>query len=582
RATNCVDGFWSESGSFLTAFPLGGFTHQLKAQLCGYTGSSSFFDYPVLLALSTNIPGFDYATFASTNGADLRFTSEGGATIPHEVDQWDTNGTSYVWVQVPEVRGTGTCVVAQWGNPAVTMPPPGNAWDNDYVGVWHLGDDGGSGNFPDSANNNDASDEVGSDTVTSPGIIGEAQDFNGGANELVVANEPNFDFLGAMTISTWFRVEAFTGNWQALITKGEGNVWRIHRSNNTQNLAWSAGAGGDLTAPVNVDDGNWHHLTVTKSVANGKAVYLDGVQVAGDADTSIIGLNDNPMRIGENSDSGGRNWNGDIDEVRVSSVERSADWAVATWSNTVPGSTFICFDPVMPLAGGDFDLALTKSVNTNMLVFGTNLIYTLGVSNIGTAGVSGVMVTDVLPPDSTIVSSVPPVTMIVGQTNIFDMGFFSPGFATSIVINVSVTSTVVGPITNVAWVATSNTEVSVANNMDTAVTMLPDSDGDGLANPGDPDDDNDGFSDCGEMLANTDPLDPASFLWLRVMNTPVANEFDLIFPTALGGTYSIQGTTNLYTGPWQVLHTGIPGTGGQVMQTDTNNSRRIYYRVGVQ
>ena len=47
-----------------------------------------------------------------------------------------------------------------------------------------------------------------------------------------------------------------------------------------------------------------------------------------------------------------------------------------------------------------------------------------------------------------------------------------------------------------------NAETIVTNNVDSAMTMIPDSDGDGIANPGDPDDDNDDFPDEDERIAN--------------------------------------------------------------------------------
>ena len=40
-------------------------------------------------------------------------------------------------------------------------------------------------------------------------------------------DESDFDFLNQdFSISAWFRVDAFTKNWQALIAKGEGDRWR--------------------------------------------------------------------------------------------------------------------------------------------------------------------------------------------------------------------------------------------------------------------------------------------------------------------------------------------------------------------
>src|SRR5881409_3848783 len=47
-------------------------------------------------------------------------------------------------------------------------------------------------------------------------IIGGAPD------DLAFAN-------GSMSIAGWFKVDVFDTSWQALIAKGEGNNWRVHR-----------------------------------------------------------------------------------------------------------------------------------------------------------------------------------------------------------------------------------------------------------------------------------------------------------------------------------------------------------------
>ncbi|MEM7396804.1 MAG: hypothetical protein AAF492_31125, partial [Verrucomicrobiota bacterium] len=102
-------------------------------------------------------------------------------------------------------------------------------------------------------------------------------------------------------------------------------------------------------------------------------------------------------------------------------------------------------------------------------------------------------------------------------------------------------------------------------------------------NPADPNDDNDLMSDVEEIIANTDPLDPDSFLWVQI--DPSSNLFfqNLTFPASTGRTYRIEGATNLYTGPWMILQSNLTAlTNGLLIVPDSNDQGRLYYRVGVE
>ncbi len=84
-------------GTAFTAWPRG-----TRLTFPGYTRSETLTNIPLLVTLSTNIPGFSYADFANPFGGDLRFTDETGTTeLSYEIEQWNTNGTSLVWVRVP-------------------------------------------------------------------------------------------------------------------------------------------------------------------------------------------------------------------------------------------------------------------------------------------------------------------------------------------------------------------------------------------------------------------------------------------------------------------------------------------------
>jgi len=95
------------------------------------------------VTFNPNIPGFVYRQCASTNGYDLRF-SDSAVTreINYEIEKWDTNGTSFVWVQVPTLAANTDYIWAYWGNPTQTNQQAytanGATWSEGYQAVYHM------------------------------------------------------------------------------------------------------------------------------------------------------------------------------------------------------------------------------------------------------------------------------------------------------------------------------------------------------------------------------------------------------------------------------------------------------------
>ena len=155
-ATNSSGEAWAPTSARFstTAIHSPDYGSQMKITFTGYDRSEPLLDFPVLVKLGTNLLGFSYRRFASPAGGDLRFTAADGLTpLPFEIDEWNTNGTSTVWVRVPRLTGTNECIQAYWGNPLATTLPPsstdGSVWSSDHLLVYHLKENGFS--YADSA-----------------------------------------------------------------------------------------------------------------------------------------------------------------------------------------------------------------------------------------------------------------------------------------------------------------------------------------------------------------------------------------------------------------------------------------------
>ena len=150
-----------------------------------------------------------------------------------------------------------------------------------------------------------------------PAQFGNGIDLDGGTTYIDAGMDASLNMAGkSATFSAWFRVDDFTGSWQALLSKGEGNAYRIARFSNTSQMSYNGGA-PDITHPAQVDDGQFHHVVAVTEDGAYKALYLDGVLVSVSTSGTSIGDNGQPLFIGENPQARNREWNGVIDEVAI-------------------------------------------------------------------------------------------------------------------------------------------------------------------------------------------------------------------------------------------------------------------------
>jgi len=314
----------------------------------GYGRDEALTDFPALVVLGANVSGFSYADCASPSGGDLRFTdAAGGVLLDHEVEAWDTNGSSYVWVKLPRLVGTDTSVRVFWGNPDDSQPIAAAdraVWANGFVGVWHLHAD-----EEDAAPG--AHDGVRNGTLDAVGQIAGGESFDGTNDYVSFGDIEELDTPRRLTAAVWFRRRA---DMATASNHGVNNVL-FAQSSSANNDNFEVGtAGGNVEIYIDAgsssEDGTrahaagirndvWYHLALTydENLANETRLYLDGLLLRewgewqGVFDSSAA----SPFSIGI-ARAGSSDWgdlNGVLDEARVSSVARSSNWVWACWMN---------------------------------------------------------------------------------------------------------------------------------------------------------------------------------------------------------------------------------------------------------
>ena len=103
----------------VTTFPAQA-QNECRLTFSGYEGTETLRDFPALIKIPDGLTGFDYKE-ATVDGSDLAFFGTDGKPLACEIDTWDPEGDSYVWVRVPEVT-KATTITARWGEQRARCP----------------------------------------------------------------------------------------------------------------------------------------------------------------------------------------------------------------------------------------------------------------------------------------------------------------------------------------------------------------------------------------------------------------------------------------------------------------------------
>jgi hypothetical protein len=340
----------------------------MRITFSGYTNGVGLPYFPVLVRLSTNMPGFSYTQFASPgDGADLRFTSETGRELPFQIDEWNPAGESQIWVQVPSLASTNDYITACWGNTADSAMQPwttnGAVWStlsgtNNFLVVYHLSQSG----FPyaDSTLQYPATSGVAPGLTI--GMIGHGCAFNGTSQFL---NSGLVNIGKTFTLSAWVNIAPNANSEQTIWCNKQGG-WAVagfdfyvnsYQTNDGIIYFDSAdGVGGNVsprTVLHAVSFGQWHLLAGTMDGVNGAVhVYLDGVDqtINTGVDTAFQVTNYvrcGSLLTGSPGATGNQYFNGSMDDARIESGVRSPAWVWASWA-TVANSTFAAYGAIVP------------------------------------------------------------------------------------------------------------------------------------------------------------------------------------------------------------------------------------------
>lgn len=238
----------------------------------GKIGETAWTDFPVLVRL----PAEASSELKSADGTDLFFTDENDASLPFEVESFDPDGTTFVWVKVPSLS-SATKLTVFFGGSANADNAPTAVWTR-YAGVWHF-----SGSAAGTTTVADATGHSLAGTTTGT-ISTYAGPFGGDALQCTEKiNAPDYDSLlsnvAQFSVSGWFKAPNQSNGYFSYASKKADLAWNadkgwyleMSQSKTKVNLVLTGS--NNFYIPDVSENWNYFHLVSDGSTVK---VYMNG------------------------------------------------------------------------------------------------------------------------------------------------------------------------------------------------------------------------------------------------------------------------------------------------------------------
>ena len=323
---------------------------------CGSSDSSVF---PVLVSitaqtyLKTVANGGKIQNTTTVNGitvpTDLLFSSDANGInlYPWEIESYDgTAGTLVAWVLLPTVsHSADTVFYMLYSSAGITGfqgGVQGGVWNTGYAAVWHMSDNAANTTVFDwSPNANAGTNQANTSTKTATAQIDGGLSYNGSSDYTTVANSTSMNVTGNITISGWIKSsvavnEHIIGGYN---TSSPFQGYGIRLGSVSNSLEFWQGSSWVPATSV-YDLGSWVYFAVTCDGSTAR-FYRNGA-------TDGTGASANPASFAGTRAIAARAdglaaslFNGTLDEIRISTLVRSADWILTEYNNQNSPSTFI-------------------------------------------------------------------------------------------------------------------------------------------------------------------------------------------------------------------------------------------------
>lgn len=395
--------------------------YHLEIKAVGYSAGGTLTNFPLLVKLNNGVGNFTYASLASANGYDLRFTDTNNVHLYYETELWNSNDTSYLWVQVPSLSNNAS-IWMHWGNPGNLAQPAfttnGQAWETGFRAVWHM--QLSDSNLLDSAQHslgrlNGVTQSTNNYPPTNaPGQIGNAISFESGhrspyTNWIAVRSSSGQDTnvnLGvggdhAYTLEAWLYVPDTNADNSA---GGNGGYICYGDGGDNRQIALGLGANDPAISNghISVNHWNdpvavrqtkytrdaWQHIVLTYAATGSiEKLYVNG-QLKESWDPGVDYNFHSSAKLFFHASTFSW-WAADgqyagtniMDETRFSTIDRGSNYQWATWYSTASNAQFVTYGagmagpPSISNTAASAVMATTATANANFLSSGGAATY---------------------------------------------------------------------------------------------------------------------------------------------------------------------------------------------------------------
>jgi hypothetical protein len=303
-------------------------------------------NFPVLISSIDD----DIRDKAQSDGDDILFMYDTGVAekMYHELERYNGDtGELIAWVNVNQISANeDTTFYVYYGNPSCSAQQlPERVWDLDYKAVYHMNYESG-GLIDSTIYNNDCIKILGSPDFHQIGKIGYTINFDRNNNE-AFEGEDFFDGLDEMTVEAWINLKEYPEphSSHCMILTQETS-WYFGINWEFKQIVFDFHGSGvetrdNISCPLNT----WYYVAGTWSDMK------DNVKLFGNGELKDSCIYENTMGDYNDHFSVGYKqhhsdyFNGMIDEVRVSTVQRDDNWIHTTFINQNNPLSFLSIGP---------------------------------------------------------------------------------------------------------------------------------------------------------------------------------------------------------------------------------------------